>query len=377
MKLRNLVIPTLILLAWALWIPAGRSPEWANSDSHLDVQEELATDNACKRNIVAIQPYMVPSDYLTERHFTEKMKAYFEAARQKGYLREQTVVVLPEYLGTWLVLENEKEWAADVAKLNHAMAIMISSNPVDFLKSFVRSKTEDDRLAAAIFRMKATRMARSYARVFKQLAKEYQVTINAGSILLPGPSVEGDQIRIDLSQPLYNSSFFFGADGSIYPAVVKKSFPTSDELPFVKASPMSDLPVFDLPIGRTAALVCADSWYPESYAQTKALGAEVVLVNSFCSKPGAMSKSWNGYDGAPAPADVDLSVVGQITEEEAWIRYALPGRLKDSGASTGVNVFLRGELWDLGTDGQPFLIRNGQRLAVTNGRTAGIWSLCF
>lgn len=377
MKLRNLVIPTLILLAWALWIPAGRSPEWTNSDSHLDVQEELAIDNACKRNIVAIQPYMVPSDYLTERHFTEKMKAYFEAARQKGYLREQTVVVFPEYLGTWLVLENEKEWAADVRKLNHAMAIMISSNPVDFLKSFVRSKTEDDRLAAAIFRMKATRMARSYARIFKQLAKEYQVIINAGSILLPGPSIEGDQIRIDLSQPLYNSSFFFGADGSIYPAVVKKSFPTSDELPFVKAAPMCDLPVFDLPIGRTAALVCADSWYPESYAQLKALGAEVVLVNSFCSKPGAMRKFWNGYDGAPAPADVDLSVVGQITEEEAWIRYALPGRLKDSGASTGVNVFLRGELWDLGTDGQPFLIRNGERLAVTNSRTAGIWSLCF
>lgn len=377
MKLRNLVFPTLILLAWALWIPAGRSPEWANSDSHLDVQEELATDNACRRNIVAIQPYMVTSDYLSERHFTEKMKAYFEAARQKGYLREQTVVVLPEYLGTWLVLENEKEWAADVAKLNHAMAIMISSNPVDFLKSFVRAKTEDDRLAAAIFRMKATRMARSYARIFKQLAKEYQVTINAGSILLPGPSVEGDQIRIDLSQPLYNSSFFFGADGSIYPAVVKKSFPTSDELPFVKAAPISDLPVFDLPIGRTAALVCADSWYPESYTKLKELGAKVVLVNSFCSKPGAMRKFWNGYDGAPAPADVDLSVVGQITEEEAWIRYALPDRLKDSDANTGVNVFLRGELWDLGTDGQPFLIRNGERLAVTNSRAAGIWSLCF
>ncbi|MFN5171285.1 MAG: nitrilase-related carbon-nitrogen hydrolase [Cyclobacteriaceae bacterium] len=377
MKLKNFLFLVFMLAAWAWWSNTNRSPDWTSSDAHLDVYQEIRADTSCSRNIVAIQPYMVPQDYLTEQHFSEKIRLYLKSAQQKGYLKERTVVVLPEYLGTWLVLENEKEWASEVSKLNYAMAILILSNPVDFAKWWMRSKREEDRVAAAIFRMKATRMARSYSRVFKELAKDYKVTINAGSILLPGPTVEGGQIRVDLSESLYNTSFFFMPDGSIYPSAVRKSFPTSDELPFVAAAPINELPVFDLSIGKTAALVCADSWYPESYTKIKELGAEVVLVNSYCSTSGAMSKFWGGYDGAPAPPDVDLSTVGKITEGEAWVRYALPGRLESSGALVGVNVFLRGELWDLGTDGQPFLIRNGERLNVASSSNAGIWSLCW
>jgi predicted amidohydrolase len=225
--------------------------------------------------------------------------------------------------------------------------------------------------------MKSRQMADIYTRVFSRLAKDYGVTINAGSIVLPGPVVNDGVIQVDLSKPLYNTSFVFHPFGVADGQLVKKAFPITSELPFVHPAPVEEIPLFELPIGKTALLVCADSWYPESYAHIKDLGAEVILVNSYCSGNGTMSTPWKGYDGSAMPADVNTVHIGRITEREAWTTYALPGRIQSSGARVGVNVFLRGQLWDLGTDGQPFFVRDGALLPVTTTEKAGIWNLCF
>jgi hypothetical protein len=124
-------------------------------------------------------------------------------------------------------------------------------------------------------------------------------------------------------------------------------------------------------------LVCADSWYPESYDRINQLNAEVVLVNSYCAGNNTMAANWKGYDGIRMPGDVDSTDVQKIKERDAWEKYALPGRIKNTNAAIGVNVFLRGELWDLGTDGQPFFIKDGQLLEVGKSERGGIWSLCF
>jgi hypothetical protein len=64
-----------------------------------------------------------------------------------------------------------------------------------------------------------------------------------------------------------------------------------------------------------------------------------------------MDSLWKGYSGYPAPADVDSTDRGRITLAEAWQKYTLPGRLRNSSAEFGMVVPLRGKLWDLGTDG--------------------------
>ncbi len=324
-----------------------------------------------------MQPYMLSQDYMSEKHFYQKMKGYFEEAKQAGYFNSKTVVLLPEYLGTWLVIESEKEMVANASTIQTAMTWMVLSNPITFTRSFFMNRDEADRFAAAIFRMKAKEMARIYGDTFMSLAKEYQIDISAGSIVLPGPTVSENQIHVDATQPLYNTSFVFRSNGEIDSRVVKKSFPILSELPFVTAAPISELQVFDLPIGRTAVLVCADSWYPESYQKINELRAEVVLVNSYCAGNGTMSQKWKGYDGIRRPTDIDTLDIGRIGEREAWIKYAMPGRINSAASTIGMNIFLRGKLWDLGTDGQPLMVKGNALMELKKSERGGIWNLCF
>jgi hypothetical protein len=50
---------------------------------------------------------------------------------------------------------------------------------------------------------------------------------------------------------------------------------------------------------------------------------------------------------------VDAADRHRLTEGQAWIKYALSGRIHSSGARCGVNVFLRGKLWDHDSGGWP------------------------
>jgi hypothetical protein len=112
-----------------------------------------------------------------------------------------------------------------------------------------------------------------------------------------------------------------------------------------------DIPTFNLPAGRTSVLVCADSWFPAAYENLKSNNALIVAVPSYTQADDAMKQPWSGYSGHPAPADVDTTDIGKITLREAWLKYTLPGRLKGQ-SRYGMNVSLRGKLWDMGSDGE-------------------------
>jgi hypothetical protein len=372
----------VVILIWVIWANLDFKAELAPINPMISTVSQLSCDG-CEngdsltqdRNIVGIQPYMLEIDYLTQQQLQDKLESYFKTANDQGFFRENTMVLLPEYLGTWLVIAGERKSVANAGNLTWAMAQLVLSNPIQFSKFYGKSDKESDRIAAALFRMKAEKMANIYQHVFKKLAEEYQVYISAGSILLPGPEVKNGILEVAIEAPIYNTSFIFAPDGDIFPQSIRKAFPIESEHPFVTASPTSDIPTFDLPFGKIGVLVCADSWYPESYHAIQ--GVEVVLVNSYCAIDGSMDVSWAGYNGAPAPIDVDLADIGVLNERQAWEKYALPGRIGISGAKIGANVFLRGQLWDLGTDGQPFFIKDGKLLEIEEAEKGGIWSMEF
>ncbi|HQQ98261.1 MAG TPA: nitrilase-related carbon-nitrogen hydrolase [Cyclobacteriaceae bacterium] len=372
-----LIAVTLLFLSWGLWCKMGRLPEHHSPALVLDVVESLGDSTRCNKNIVGIQPFMVVEDYLSAEAFESKMDGYFNRAQAAGYLHENTVVLLPEYLGTWLLLAGEKNMLARQETMNAAMPWLIFSNPFRFLSSWWNVDQGQDHLTVALFRMKAKEMAQSYHQTFKHLAIHYHTTIVAGSILLPGPKVIDDSVVVDDTRPLYNASFVFMPDGRVAASPVRKVFPTREELPFIASAPVSELPVFDLPIGRTAVLVCADSWYPAVYEEALRKSAEVVLVPSYCPGTGSMDKPWLGYSGNEPPEDVSLADVGKITEGQAWSAYALEGRLHRAGASVAANVFLRGRLWDLHSDGQSVFMLHGKKVATRISQRAGIWNLCW
>ncbi|WP_288369366.1 nitrilase-related carbon-nitrogen hydrolase [uncultured Algoriphagus sp.] len=366
----------LIIFIWLIWSFSGRSYPLKEPELYLDLVEEINPSDTLNRNIVGIQPYMEASDYLDQETFYRKLELYLHESRKSGLIRPNTIVLLPEYLGTWLVLSGEKHNLAEKETVEEAITTLILSNIVDFSINLIRSN-EEDKVTAAIFRMKSLEMAEDYFDTFSKLSKDFNCFIAAGSIVLPKPQVVEGELIIDSSEPLYNSSFIFGPDGKIIGKPILKAFPIDAELPFVQSQTVEELPVFELPMGKAALLICADSWYPEPYTKAEKEKAEIILVPSYLTGENTMENPWQGYNGSEAPAETDLSDIQKITEWEAWNKYALPGKITKTSAEVGMNVFLRGKLWEMGADGQPLAILNGQALKPTAASRAGIWSLNY
>jgi len=324
--------------------------------SYLHLQDIAVYGTDAQRgNLLGVQPFMEPADYASAETFAAKIGGYLDVAFGQGWLSEETIVVFPEYIGTWLVVAGEQARVHQAETVAAAMQALVLSHPLPFLKVLPSARAED-RVKYSLFRMKAARMAEIYQHVFSGLARKYAVTLVAGSIVLPSPEVRDGQLAIGAGR-LYNTSAVYKPDGSAHPDLVRKVFPISAERPFTTPASAAELPVFATPAGRLGVLICADSWYPAAYEALKARQADLVAVPSYLAPDSIWDEPWRGYDGAPAPDDVDARDAGQITEGQAWLKYALAGRLAGAGVEHGINVFLRGNLWDLGSDGHTVVVR--------------------
>ena len=319
-------------------------------DARLALTETFGADHG-KGNLLGIQPWMVPSDYANSATLEAKLASYLDSAKAKGWLNEKTVVILPEYMGTWLVAAGEKRSAYAARETVAAMQTLVMSHLPAFAYRFVTAPTVGDRAKWAIFTMKSEQAARDYQSVFGNLAKRFGVHLVAGSIVLAEPALRDGRLITTPGGRLFNISALFNPKGDIIAPLVVKAFPIADELTFSSSGEVAQLPVFMTPAGRLSILICADSWYPASYDAIKGAGPELMAVPSYSAGDGLWATPWAGYNGANMPADIVRDDVRKITEGEAWLKYAMAGRAQDTGIRAGLNVFLRGELWDLGSDG--------------------------
>lgn len=367
------IILAIVLAIYFTW--AGADRKRPALDIRLEIDSSyVINQDAGRGNVVGINPYMLSGDYASEQHFYAKLDGYLQAVKEKNWLGPKTVIVFPEYIGTWLVVSGEKNSIYKTETINRAITTYVTSNFFSYMRAWFTAPDQvEDKIKYSVFASKGESMARIYRKVFSDLAKKYQVTIIGGSILLPNPGISKERIQVKKGQ-LYNVSAIFNPDGSLQPSLVKKSFPIEDEQPFVAQSPVSDIPVFDLPSGRTAVLICADSWFPAAYQSLINKNPLLIAVPSYTQQENSMQKPWGGYSGFPTPADVDSSDRGKITLRDAWLKYTLPSRIKSTSASYGINVTLKGKLWDLGTDGEFIAIskdtiytgKPGQKASLVN-----------
>jgi len=321
-------------------------------------------------NLLGIEPYVVPEDYVSLEAITAKLNGYLVEARNMGWLNERTIVVWPEYIGAWLSVMGE----TPAALLSGVVKNLAAAHSKEF-NAFYASATEQSKDYAAAFRTKAADMAEAYQTLFSGLSKKYRVTTVAGSIVLPSPHIVGGKIAFDVNGLLYNVSAVFDAKGHIYPDLVLKAYPTAGELPYTAPAPVGNLPVYETPAGRLGVLICADSWYPSAYARMKERKAQLLAVPSF-GHGGlkAWSDFWSGYAPWPNPSDVDPKDVNTLTNSEAWLKYSLATRIEECDAKFGANVFLHGALWpDLDAGGGVAVVvrrdKIWKRELPTNGAT--------
>jgi len=369
-KLTFLILVTLFA-AYAGW--AERRPV-GHYLSDLRSQVVLNQGAPSERgNLLGVQPELYAADYQNVERLRLKLAAYLEKARSEGLLGPRTVVVFPEHIGTWLVAAGEKPEVYQAQHLTEAMQWMAVSNPVKLARGWLIAKGRD-RFTDALFRMKAVDMAHDYQTLFGGLARQFGVTLVAGSIVLPNPKVE-DGVLVTGNGSLYNASLVFGSDGRPLGQPQRKVFPIDDEKPFIRAGHSDNLQVLDTPAGRLGVLICADSWYPINYAVLASEKVELLAVPAFLSGNDQWQQPWRGYNGARTPSDVQLKP-GELSEGQAWQQLALGGRLAASGAQAGIAVFLRGQLWDLGSSGPGLVVdRGGQQLAEDGpgARLINLW----
>jgi hypothetical protein len=130
---------------------------------------------------------------------------------------------------------------------------------------------------------------------------------------------------------------------------------TPDERPFASAGNLDQQLTFETPAGDLAVLICADSWYLESYDTLARQDPDFIVVPNNYTTKGGWDAIWQGPDPGPPPGDVDLADIGRITEGEARLRYTLDGRMEKTGATSGLHVFSGGKLWDMEMTGHTLI----------------------
>ncbi|KAF0243015.1 MAG: hypothetical protein FD183_155 [Chitinophagaceae bacterium] len=369
-----LIASVLLYNIWILTDMPERSATLTKPVVAKDAVVSFGVDSG-KGNILGIQPYLTALNYATIPTFKESMRVYLEAAKEQGLLNEKTVVVFPEYIGTWLVAYEEKESLYNKATINDAMAAMVSTNIFKFSFEFLTAPKVAEQKKYAALAMKGKQAGIIYHDVFSELAKTYKVTIQAGSMVLPNPSVSADGKLIIKKGPLYNVAAVFNADGKIASPLVKKIFPIKEEQGFTYSGDETQSPIINTPAGKLGVLVCADSWYPAAYKNITS-DVKMIVVPSLGETDAIWNAPWKGYNGFKAPADVDTTDYGKITEGAAWGKYSMGTRAVKAGVHYGMNVFFAGKIWDMKAEGR-VLILNKDSLTVlppsSTGRIVNLW----
>lgn len=340
---------------------------------------------------VAVQPTLTEQDYRTEAAFRKAVATYFDSVTARVDASQDILLVLPEYLGTWLVAVDESPRVFQARDINQAMVRILIRHPFRFTGQLLSGILHRDfkgpligKVQRSIFLMKSDRILAAYQRVFSELARDYGFWLVAGSVLLPELKIIDGRLgfladREGRRKNLMNQSVVFNPEGKAV-LVAKKVHPIADELIFLDSAPAPGLQTVGTDLGRLGVLVCADSWYPECYAALDSAGVDILAVGSFLTPAELWDAPWRGYtppDGEPKDVDqADKS--GKSLEREMWDKYALSGRMKSTGARVGINSFLHGDFWGLRGGGQSVILDTsgvGVRSTEKTGKDILIFTL--
>jgi hypothetical protein len=270
------------------------------------------------------------------------------------------------------MISGEKDELYQAPTLAEAMNWLAASNPLQFARAWLTARGSS-RLDDAHLRMKSRDMAKDYQLLFGGLAKEFHITLVAGSIVLPEPNIIDGRLKVG-SGALYNTSVVFGRDGAPLGQPQRQMRPIFDQDDTTPSNEVSRINVIETPAGRLGVLIGNDSWYPDNYRRLDEQGAQLIAVPAFVIGHGVWDLPWQGYRGLNAPDSVSLKP-GEVSEGQAWHRLTLTAQPPGSRAIAGMSVFLRGQFWDKPSSGQSFLSSNGQQFADGEARGARLLNL--
>ncbi len=338
-----------LLAAFYTWTTIGYSypdAEYFKGNPVSDVYSASVGYDRKNGNIVGIQTEMNPSVYSTSERFHRKLESYLSDAQNAGYLGAKTLVVFPDHIGTFLFLTGEKRSVYSSETLSSALNLIASSNPLTYLRHRVTAFSESKSMEA-VLRVKSELVRDVYTSVFSKLASVYQVSILAGSVILPGAYVQNGRIYVSPAAELKTYSFVFLPDGKVSdtffikktPSVWEKNLGIREETDKTVTSKLTG--AVDVWVAMTE-----DSLYNSAYSSLST-GFEVLVSPSFLYKDTQIQFakpeiSLDPKSGKSLMNDTDHSAQLEIL----WDKFSLPGKISSSIGRIYLQIFMAGKIYE-------------------------------
>lgn len=222
------LLAPLLILAVALGIYADWAVQRPQGHYLTDLRSPQIGDQSMRQlgpNLLAILPELSPSDYQSPAHLHRKLSVILDTAKAAGRLKQNTVVILPDHIGTWLVLSGERAEVYNPKDARKALRLMVLSNPSQLIATWLHSDGFPN-VGETLLRMKAPAMARDYFQLFSSLARDYRITLQAGSLILPTPHWENGELRSGHGS-LYNIALTFNPNGDLLGQPYQEPWPSA------------------------------------------------------------------------------------------------------------------------------------------------------
>ncbi|TGK53167.1 hydrolase, carbon-nitrogen family protein [Leptospira bouyouniensis] len=273
-------------------------------------------------NLVGIQLVLKPEDYVKEEWWKERIEETLIQGKKSGIFDRKTIVIFPEHLGSGLIFLNEKS------------KFLNSDSLSDALKTKGDNFTLNDLLLS-----KANMMADVYVRTFSSLAKDYNVPILGGTIVLPNPKIVKGNLVLDPTGPLYNVAIPFSADGKLMEPIVKKSILSEEEQKVYAAGDINQDRIWIVPGWKVAVFIGQEVFDSSIYSRLTGKAIDGLI------SPSAVfpNMKWSGKD---------------LSDMNVWKQDGMSKYIKTTRAQDLVQVFLSGHLFENHWNGKTFNLRD-------------------
>jgi predicted amidohydrolase len=299
-------------------------------------------------NIVSMQVYLRTEDFAKAEWWTERVEELVKAGKTANIYDRKTIIIFPEHIGTGLVFLDEKESVFENEDWKKAMETLVSKHETEIVP-FLESSKKPAAKWEATLRFKSQRMADVYTQTFSRLAKEYNVPILAGSIILPSPKVVRGALVIDTKGPLYNVSIPFAADGKVMDPIIRKTLITEDEEMLIDAGEMSQDRTWVVPGWKVGVFIGQEVFHGALYEKLRGKPLDGIVSPSVSFPKLSKEKIKNL---------INDESIHSMNENEIWEKFGLAKFIKTTRAVESVQVFLHGSFFGEKTSGRTYNMRD-------------------
>ncbi len=225
------------------------------------------------------------ADYASFDAFGLKIAGLMERAMRSTDEALPTLVVFPEYLGSylsyvpfyWKEVEHE-------AKVTGAYARIVEKN-----KERLDESAGQDPSAVAkrlLFIEHALETEHAYTDIFSSLSRQHGAYVLAGSLCIPemdDSPHRGGRIIVDDTK-VYNQSYLYGPSGLCASRVAKVNLPPGEDQ-LLDGAPRSNLIASQTRIGRIGIGLCWDGYHHRTIESYEAQGTDILLNPCYFASP--------------------------------------------------------------------------------------------